>query len=151
MGLGDSLLGETLLGEDEIARGVADGSLTPRALRFNAKTRDFDRDENGRYIDAHPVDADVALALFIEAQKLGSTPEVGQTLRRIRNPVGASVGTDVKNRVRIALKHLVDRGDIEVISVTHEAKNRHTLFVEVEYVNLRLQAPNNRTKLSLAL
>jgi|ERR1043165_7779374 hypothetical protein len=147
MGLGDNLLGEGLLGEDDIARGVADGTLAPRAIRFNPLTRNFDIDENGRFTDEYPVDNAVSMALFMEQQKLGSAPETGQTLRKIPSPIGKKVGSDVRNRVQLALKHLTDRGDIRIVQIKHEAKNRHTLFVSVEYINLRLQPPNNtRTK-----
>ncbi len=109
----------------------------PKALKFNPATRDFDITE-GVYAALHPVDQRVALALTIELGSIPSAPNVGHTLRRMRRSSGATVEADAKDRVRQALKTLLDAEDIAIDRIEVDAETRGRVIVVVYYVNLRL-------------
>lgn len=135
MALGDSLFGEGLMGEDDVARAVSAGIIPPRAPRFDPSTRDYPLDDNGLYQDIHPIDSQVILALTVEFGKISSASTTGQTLREIPSPQGRRVKSDVDLRVRSALSRLTKRGSIAILKIGHSSPNRHTLHVAVEYMN----------------
>ncbi len=84
----------------------------PKALKFNPATRDFDITE-GVYAALHPVDQRVALALTIELGSLPSAPNVGHTLRKMRRSSGPTIEADARDRVRQALKTILDAKDMK--------------------------------------
>lgn len=108
------------------------------AKRFDPKTRDYAFDADGYPAGVHPVDAAVQQIMHFEQGKLSSSPDVGNTLRKVRSPIGPRVGSDVQNRVRKALSHLTATGDITIVRIEHEAGGRHGLKVRLTYINERL-------------
>lgn len=137
MPLGDFPLGDVPLGDDGTDNVPPDAVSQLRAMYFDPQSRDFPMGDDGRYVDLHPVDAAVELALFIEFGSIGSSAELGQTLREIPSPIGRSVASDVSDRVRRAVAHIVEKGLIRIVSIENDAPNRHTLFVRFTYVNLQ--------------
>lgn len=110
----------------------------PAALLFDGL--DFPLDEGGQYKSAHPVDQEVALALMVGLQKLAAVPTVGSTLRDIQYAGGRTLVSDVTNRVRIALRRLYDRGDIEDISLDVQTPVPGRIAIKYVYRNLRAPA-----------
>lgn len=137
MPLGDYPLGDVPLGDDGTDNVPPDAVSQLQAMYFDPNARDFPLGDDGRYVDLHPVDAAVEIALFIEFGAIGSSADAGQTLRQIQSPIGKSVAADVSDRVRRAVAHLVERGLIRIVSIENDAPNRHTLFVRFTYVNLQ--------------
>lgn len=137
MPLGDVPFGSDPLGVAAEPYSPEDKPTTPRAPFFDGTTRDFTLDDDGRYVDIHPTDAAVQFALFVEYGKAVSALDTGHTLRSLPSPIAPAVILDITDRVRRALKSLLDRRLIRLVRVEHHAPNRHTLFVAVTYVNVQ--------------
>lgn len=86
----------------------------------------------------HWVDQAVALALGIPIGSLSSQPTLGHTLRLIKRGDGPTLKAEVDDAVRLALKTLLDAGDIVVISVVTTTPIRSQIVVAVSYMNMRL-------------
>jgi hypothetical protein len=121
----------------------------PRALYFDPLTRDFPLDANGRYVETHPTDSKVALALQFLAGRLKCAPEVGWTIDKLadfftdRGPSGAD------QRARAALRSMIVSGEIYYAGVGYEAAEAGPL-VAVRYFNLQL-VPIPKTPTTLYL
>lgn len=108
------------------------------AKRFDPQTRDYAFDANGYPDGVHPVDAAVQQAMHFELGKLSSSPEAGNSLRKVESPIGPRVSSNVQNRVRSALAHLTATREITIVRIEHEAGGRHGLKVRLTYINNRL-------------
>jgi hypothetical protein len=103
--VGSSARGGTILRDEKT--GMPQGSR-----RLNPATRDYSIDSNGRALGANNVRALVELAL---ATVRGSSAMValGQTIGSI-DRIGASFRYRIRDAVAGAVKHLTDRGLIEI-------------------------------------
>lgn len=137
MPLGDVPVGADPLGVEPAPYEPEDKPTMPRMVFFDGTTRDFPLDDDGRYVDIHPVDHAVQFAMFLEFGRVASALEAGNTLRSVGSPIGAGVALEIDSRVRTALRSLVQRRLISVSRIEHQAPNRHTLFVALTYVNLQ--------------
>lgn len=138
MGLGDYPLGDGALGFDPPLVGQPGYGDAADALLFDLESRTFVTDGDGNLVAVHPVDADVALALGFEFGSIAAAPAEGaeaNRLRRVSQAAAQSVTTDV---VRVALKRLIDAGDIELLGVETDTRIRGRILVGVDYWNLRL-------------
>ena len=106
MTAGEFLAGEMdPAGEDPPAAAPPPRRVTlPRALLFDGATRTYPIDGDGRLIDAHPVDHEVALAVLVELGAITSAPSTGSTLRRVKYLGGPTLKTEVAERLRTAIK-----------------------------------------------
>jgi hypothetical protein len=121
-------------------------SRAPAALLFDIGRRGFPYAPDGTLRGAHAVDQEVHLALGIAYGSIASAPEIGHTIGEVRALQGVRTREDVADRVRRALRHPLERGDIELrrVEVTLPPPPGR-LIVVVEYTNLRLaKAPLRR-------
>jgi len=147
---GEAGYGEAGAGEAGIDPLAADLTTTrqvpPQALFFDPALMDFPKDADGRYVEVHPVDQQVELALALAFGSVASAPGVGGTLRDIRIASRAEMTNDASQRVNVALAALIARGDVRVVSVVAYAANAWRAHVEVVYQNLRApDTSRNRT------
>lgn len=110
----------------------------PAAIEFDPQTRSHPRDEDGKYIERHPVDAAVVYALHFEFGKVFAVPTQGRRFADIRNPTDRRTGRTIRDRVTTALRRLIANKDITITSIRYESPNRNALFVEVSYYNERI-------------
>lgn len=144
MGAGSYEAGAGGAGEDPVADPSTPRAVTmPRAAKFDAASKAFPFDDDGRLQDAHPVDQEVALALWVVAGTLASAPELGHGLRSVR--LDSARKKAVEDAVRLALAALLSRGDIEVLGIESASPQRGALAVEVTYRNLRADATKTRS------
>jgi len=133
-------------GFDPIADPTPARNVTPpRAILFQIAGTDYPLDDDGRYQDIHPVDQWVALQLGIVASSLGSSPNVGNTLRSITHVGAPSTANKAADAVRLALADGVNDGRITIAAIEYEAKSFGGFKLAVSYVNLRKQADKART------
>lgn len=137
MTCGDDLCGDSLCGEDDVSLLFARAPIPRGAPFFDGTTRDFPVDDDGRHTDIHWIDSAVQMALLVEAQRIATAPQTGQTYRQI--VLGPKLQSDVENRTRTALEHLVKTGAVEILDIKYRQPNRHALFVAVWYRNLETQ------------
>lgn len=108
----------------------------PRALLWNHETHDYDRDDDGQYVESHPVDAAVDLALTVRRGSLPSAPDVGHDLAGIE-PIGPRRDAKARAAVRKALQRLIARGDITILEIAVDGTDAGLLYVAVTYTNNR--------------
>lgn len=147
---GEAGFGEAGVGEAGIdpvdATFSADALTPPQALFFDPALMDFPKDGDGRYVEVHPVDQKVELALALAFGSAPSAPGVGGTLRDIKIASRAEMTQDATQRVNVALASLIARGDVVVVSVVAYAVNAWRVHVDVTYQNTRApDAARNRT------
>jgi hypothetical protein len=139
MGAGDFTAGTSdLAGEDPVAELSAPrNAQAPIALAFDAATRTFLRDDDGRYYSVHPVDQKVALAIFVELGKITAAPNEGGTLRSIKYLDPAKIEADARDRIQRALARVLSPGDIAEVGLKVAQPTRWSVRIVYEYRNLR--------------
>ncbi len=117
----------------------------PWALLLDGWTRDVPLDANGLYVEVHPVDHKVEVAMFIALGKLQSAPGIGGTVGEVAVGEDAAMQRDAETRIREALAELLAEGDIAIVSIRAFAAPRWRANVELKYQNLRLPGSDTRT------
>lgn len=110
----------------------------PVALMYDGATAANPMDPaTGLYLEVHPVDQQVELALLITQGKISSAPNVGNKLRTIKK-ISISTPAQARDFVRQALATLVSAKAIKILSIEVKATARTgALAVVVNYTNLR--------------
>lgn len=143
---------ETLAGEDLAGDGPALVLSRPRnvkvpaAILYDGATRDFPRDENGLYVEEHPTDQKVGLALIVIEGTLSGSPNIGSKLRegRYLNPL--TIRTEITYVVKTALADLIKAKEIALVRIDVElVSGSARLLVRVVYENLLLSASSSKS------
>ncbi len=138
MPAGDELAGEGLAG-DALALPTAGTVLRPpAAVHFDAVLRDYPLGSDGRYVEIHPVDSRVQMALSMALGRIASTPTTGNALRRIPYLNPKRIKAQATDAVRQALAPIIADGDITLDDLIVETRQRHAVLVQVDYYNERL-------------
>ncbi len=121
----------------------------PLALTWNPATKDYERDADGLYVERHPVDAAVILALTVSLKGLPGSQETGNELRGIP-PMVPTTQSQADTAVRAALSRLIRQGDITIVAVETQGNAYGLLLVTVRYFNERAprlpgQPPEEKT------
>lgn len=140
---------ELLAGEDLAGGGPVQvlsrprNVTTPAAILYDGATRDFPRDTAGLYVEEHPTDQKVGLALIVVAGSLSGSPNVGSKLRtkRYLNPL--TIRTEILYAVRVALADMLKAKEIALVRVDVELPDSSRLLVRVVYENLLLNAASS--------
>lgn len=141
MGAGESLAGEELAGagiELEVSRPR--NVSPPAAALYDGATRDFTLDADGLYVEEHPTDQKVGLALIVLAGTLSGSPNIGSKLREKRYLNTLTIRTEVLYAVKVALADLLKAKEITLVRVDVELVGSTRLLVRVVYQNLLLNA-----------
>lgn len=141
MGAGESLAGEELAGagiELEVSRPR--NVSPPAAALYDGATRDFTLDADGLYVEEHPTDQKVGLALIVLAGTISGSPNIGSKLREKRYLNTLTIRTEVLYAVKVALADLLKAKEITLVRVDVELVGSTRLLVRVVYQNLLLNA-----------
>lgn len=135
---GDLNAGEGMGGEG-IAAPLPSPVLTrPRALKFDPSTRTHTKNANGTYADLHPVDAVVALCIFVASGQVKSASKLGLNWKAIGSPHHIRAKRTAQDMVKLALAEPLKRKDITIMSIEFETRGAYTVMLVVNYVNERL-------------
>ncbi len=107
----------------------------PRSLWFDGATRDYTIGADGRYLDLHPVDQRVALALLVALGSITLAPALGSTITSVA-PGAPTTLAAATAAVRRALRDLLAEPAIVLRSVVVETSAHGRLEAAVTYVNL---------------
>jgi hypothetical protein len=123
---------------------------TPAAILFDPKKKRFLMNEDGSFIEAHPVDQLVAICLGLDSRSYKSAPERGHTVWEMRTLAGPTSEAEAADRIRQALRVPLVRGDITLDSVTinpilDDPALKGRTEILVEYTNLRTPKPERRS------
>lgn len=120
--------------------------VTPRALKFDPRTKQFVRNADGQMADVHPIDQAVAFLLWVEQNSVPSRPSLGARVRaRTARADPRLIPGIVTDEVTTTLRPLANRGDITLLSVVVDtATNPGLVAYAATYVNLRDPALNPR-------
>jgi hypothetical protein len=147
MGAGDYEAGSGPAGSDPVvSTGPSIAKRYPVPI-FDPATKDFTLNSDGQYASTHPVDQAVALALGIQLGKVTSDVALGNSLKEIVKAGAPTLQSNVETRIRVALKTLLDAGDIELGTITVETAQFGGFAVAVPYRNLRVLSDQQRKAL----
>lgn len=136
MGIGSYPCGTTLCGLDAAFTTDRRAVRPPTALVFDGVQRDFQLDTDGRYKQAHPVDAKVFLILRTVAGSIRSAVDVGQTVSAIEYIDPVNINATVQDRITVALAPTVAAAEISVENIDIDTAIRGRIMFRVDYVNL---------------
>lgn len=141
MGIGDYPCGVGPCGFDPVG-GVSARSTNAAAIPYyDPSVRGFATLADGDLRDVHPVVQEASFALGVELGSIPAAPRVGLNVNRIKAARTADVQRVAEDEVNIALRALLDAGDIRVQRVVTFARGG-AIRMDTEIVNLR--DPNRR-------
>lgn len=110
----------------------------PQALYFDASVMDFPIDDDGRYIEVHPVDHKASMLLIPLQGSIAGAPDQGTEWFDIPVASEAIMTQRVTDIVRSRWASLIANGDIGNITVTAQVRGRaDRAYIRVQYENLR--------------
>ncbi len=115
----------------------------PHALYLDLSTMDFPMDENGRYIEIHPVDHAVFMAIGPEQGSIMAMPGQGLAWQSMPYESEAVMQRRANEMVRAKLAELLSRGDIADLTVTLRSNVVGRGRVLVRYKNTRIPEIND--------
>jgi hypothetical protein len=137
MAAGDYSAGAGPAGHDAVAAVSRPREVTPPvALKWDAGTKDYLKDSDGRFYSIHPVDQRVALKLSHIVGTHGSASTFGHGLRNVKFAAAATVRAEVEDIVRTALAAELAADEISIESIEIENPTPYALLVAVNYTNL---------------
>jgi hypothetical protein len=118
MGAGSTLAGSTPAGLDDVDSSAVVVLPTLKAPLYDPAIRGFAVDEAGEYpIHVHPVIERAALLIGMRRGSSPSNRNTGLNTRRIYDADDDSVQNVAADEVRIALRPLLEAGDIRIVAV----------------------------------
>lgn len=142
-GVGSSAAGVGFAGYAPVGpRSTRQRDTRKRAINYDPWVKDFTTTESAGatelYDAIHPVDQQVVLALTIPLGSLKSAPTVGHRLAEVNRLTGSTLVRAVEDRIRLALKRLIDGQKITILSIDIDASAalRGQLKVATSYQNL---------------
>lgn len=110
----------------------------PHALYLDLSTMDFPMDDDGRYIEVHPVDHEVFMAIGPEQGSIMAAPNQGLPWQSMPYDSEAVMQRRADEMVRSKLAAILSRGDITDLSVTLRSRIVGRGRVLVRYKNTRI-------------
>lgn len=115
------------------------------ARNWDAAIRAFDQLSDGTFLGVHPVDQMVQMLLTIEQGSVPALGNVGQRYRaRLLGAPPQQVPTIVLDETKVAIKQLLDAGDVALLGVTADASVKGRVLISVAYQNLRGPTPTDQ-------
>lgn len=136
MGFGSYPFGAGPFGYDPVTGAVIPAKVAAPTPIYDPATKTFPLAADGTLADNHPVVLEVSLALGIRAGSIPSLASFGLRTERIRNARRDELQRTAEDEVELALSRLIERGDVELVSVTATAK-AGVIRLEVVFRNLR--------------
>jgi hypothetical protein len=114
------------------------GVSTPLVLAYNPQVLGFVQNADGTLQGVHPIDQQVALALFIEYGSIKSAPTVGSKLRALLNRVDPNRAQAIAGgEIARCLGTLIAQNAILLLNLRLEQSNPGRWLVAVAYTNLK--------------
>ena len=130
---GSAPAGASPLAPANIPRGV----VYPKAIQFDGATGDYLLDDNGRYVECHPVTQRVVLKLLVKLGSIGSAPTQGAAFKNIVRGTPAQRTNQVQQIVKDTLKDDIAAGDIKLVEIDVDTSTPSATITAVYFVNLR--------------
>lgn len=144
MGAGDLPAGDDLAGDGfTLVQSRPRNVTPPAAVLYDGATRGFPLDDAGLYVEEHPTDQKVGLALIVLQGTLAGSPTVGSVLRAKRLLNRDTILTEITYATKAALADLLKAKEIALVRVDVEiptGSQESRLLVRVLYENLLLNA-----------
>lgn len=118
----------------------------PWALKLDPRTRDFLLDDDGRYVEAHPVDHAAYLALWPAAGTIAAAPTLGGPWKLLEIADADTMTRRLREYVEAAWRDLIARGDLKLVSVSARPTNSiGRARADIVWMNLRDPVDPNRS------
>jgi hypothetical protein len=143
MGFGSSPAGAGPAGLDLPASTDERQAATPRALLLDGGTLDFALDTNGRFVDAHPIDAKVFNRLRIRGGSMRSAPVTGNGVANRNYIDPKTIESFVRDQVRLATEDMIAAGEIEERGLEIDLSVSGRVSYLYRYFNVKSGRPNS--------
>lgn len=141
MGAGSIGAGLGPCGHDLVAASARVIRVLPAAVKFDPYDRTYPYNTDGTLQSMHPVFHEAAHLLGIARFSIAAVPNLGIPLAGLRRATSRTAQREAEDAAAIALKPLLDRGDIRIDAVVVPLPFRGQFFVDV--TNLRdINAPS---------
>lgn len=137
MGFGTDPLGEFLLGVDFGVTTERRDVTPPVALKFDGVIKNFLIDDEGRYVEAHPIDTKVFHRLRIRSFSIRSAPGTGNNVGSPQWIDKMTIGAHVRDQVRLTVQDMIDANEILDRGVELDTKVPGRVQYIFNYVNLK--------------
>jgi len=119
-------------------------SVTLPVETFSPITADYIDPATGDYVSMtsglDPIDAQVVIALNTVRGSGAAVKDEGNNLESVRK-IGETVQREIESEVRVALKRLIENGDIKLGTFTFDIQpSNHYVNATVNYQNLRARS-----------
>jgi hypothetical protein len=111
-------------------------AATPVALAFDGLNKDFILDANGRYVEAHPVDAKVFNRLRIRKTSIRSASATGNNIANRKYIDPDTIEAEIRDEVSVTLADMVAAGDIADRGLEIDLAIKGRIQYRYCYVNL---------------
>jgi len=135
MPLGSDPLAATLAGLDAQTFVTLKTIRTPRALKVNSVTKDFEQTADGQYASVHPVDAQMFNLCRIAKGSISSTSTTGQGIKESRHIDPLRIRALVDDEIRRATAQLVNDNKVRLLG-NEVTVRRGAVGVRVNYHNI---------------
>lgn len=139
MGLSADPFGSSLFGEDALGDSPTPRTIQyPVALKIVGATMAAELDADGLYVEVHPVDAKVALAVLVAKGRVAALPSLGSDARTI-DVQRPSLSAEVESALRNSTAEMVAANEISVDRIEVET-SANGYAAALHYTNLQLRA-----------
>jgi len=136
MGIGDHPCGVGPCGFAPVGAPTVRSTATAAIPYYDPAIRGLPILANGDLATAHPVIQEASLAIGVVLGSIPAAPTVGLNVKRILQARREDVPQVATDEVNVALKRLIDAGDVRVIRVTAIAYPTR-VAMDTEIANLR--------------
>lgn len=140
MGAGNYPVGVGPAGFDPASITAATAEIGARALLFDPSSHDILVDDQGHYLETHPVDSRVMINLGLEFGIVASANTIGSLLDSLPIDDAEPMTAEALRRVTLALADMIAAGDVALVLVNAWASPSSRAHIEIVYQNLRLPA-----------
>lgn len=136
MGIGDHPCGVGPCGFAPVGAPTVRSTATAAIPYYDPSVRGFATLADGDLRDVHPVVQEASFALGVELGTIPAARFVGLNVKRIKAQRTEDVQRVAEDEVNVALRRLLDAGDVRVLRVLTIARGG-AIRMETEIVNLR--------------
>lgn len=145
MALGEDDCGIGLCGLDVMNFSALARPTAPAALAFDGLKKDFELDDDGRFVGSHPVDAKVFILCRTAIGSIKSASTTGQTLSNLEFIDKQRIQAQAEDAFRVVLAPVIAAGEIELLDIEVDATIRGRVLVRPNYKNLVSGRPRPST------
>lgn len=146
MGKGSSPAGTTPAGYDPSPSIDGTDYTPPWAPYIDGAQMDVPINDDGLYLEVHPVDHEVEMAILNEFGTIPTSQDIGAEFSTLPIDTDQVMTAEARRRADRALAELIRRKDIQLIEVRAYSRVNGRAHLDIRYRNLRLTNEDDPTR-----